>query len=584
MDTAQRGMGLEWPQTQELIARSGARAAERGAVIACGAGTDQLPGDVTHPLPTIRAAYRDQLAVVQAAGARPILMASRALAASGAGAGDYIELYGELIEQADRPVILHWLGEQFDPALHGYWGSADLDQATDVVAEIAASAAGRVDGVKVSVLDPARELALRDRLPAGVRLYTGDDFNFASLIRGDADGHSDALLGAFAAVAAPAAHALHALDAGDLETYDAVMGPAETLGRKVFEAPTSAYKVGVAFLAWLNGFQPYFAMIDGFERRRDTEPPGRGLRARRRGRRPAPARARRRAHGPAAGRSRGPAVIGPDRLSLNQATIKHATLPEAVDVCAALGIPGIGLWRDRLQETGARESAQLVRAAGLQVTSLCRGGFFTHTDPAARAAAIADNLAALDEAAAVGAPTLVLVSGGLPPGSRDLVRARQLVADALGELAPRAGELGVRLGIEALHPMFCADRCVVSTLGQALDLAEQFPADQVGVVVDSYHVWWDPDLFAQIARAGAGGRIVSFQLCDWVVPLPADVLMGRGHLGDGSIDFAPMTAAVLATGYDGLVEVEIFNEDVWAAPPRPPPPPASATPSPAALS
>ncbi len=168
-------------------------------------------------------------------------------------------------------MILHWLGEQFDPALRGYWGSADLDQATDVVAEIAASAAGRVDGVKVSVLDPARELALRDRLPAGVRLYTGDDFNFASLIRGDADGHSDALLGAFAAVAAPAAHALHALDAGDLETYDAVMGPAETLGRKVFEAPTSAYKVGVAFLAWLNGFQPYFAMIDGFEQRRDTE-------------------------------------------------------------------------------------------------------------------------------------------------------------------------------------------------------------------------------------------------------------------------------------------------------------------------
>ena len=175
----------------------------------------------------------------------------------------------------------------------------------------------------------------------------------------------------------------------------------------------------------------------------------------------------------------------------------------------------------------------------------------------------------------MGAPTLVLVSGGLPPGSRDLVLARQMVADALGELAPRAGELGVRLGIEALHPMFCADRCVVSTLGQALDLAEQFPADQVGVVVDSYHVWWDPDLFAQIARAGAGDRIVSFQLCDWVVPLPADVLMGRGHLGDGSIDFAPMTAAVLATGYDGLVEVEIFNEDVWTAGP----PPASARPS-----
>jgi Protein of unknown function (DUF993) len=270
MDTAQRGMGLSWPQTQELIARSGARAARRGALIACGAGTDQLPDGVAQSLPTIRAAYLDQLAVVRAAGARPILMASRALAASGASAHDYLDLYAELIAQAGEPVILHWLGEQFDPALRGYWGSADLRAATDVVAQLVAAAPDRVDGVKVSVLDPDLELALRHRLPEGVRCYTGDDFNFASLIRGDASGHSDALLGAFAAVAAPAAHALHALDIGDLATYDAVMGPAEELARKVFEAPTSAYKVGVAFLAWLNGFQPHFAMLDGLERQRST--------------------------------------------------------------------------------------------------------------------------------------------------------------------------------------------------------------------------------------------------------------------------------------------------------------------------
>ena len=187
MDTAQRGMGLTWPQTQELIARSGARATERGAVLACGAGTDQLPDGDRLTLATIRAAYLDQLAVVEAAGARPILMASRALAATAEGAGDYLDLYAELIDRASRPVILHWLGEQFDPALRGYWGSSDLDQATDVVAKIVAAAPDRVDGVKVSVLDPARELALRDRLPDGVRLYTGDDFNFAALIRGDAD-------------------------------------------------------------------------------------------------------------------------------------------------------------------------------------------------------------------------------------------------------------------------------------------------------------------------------------------------------------------------------------------------------------
>jgi hypothetical protein len=270
MDTAQRGMGLSWPQTQELIARSGARATQRGALIACGAGTDQLPDGVGHSLATIRAAYLDQLEVVQAAGARPILMASRALAASGATAHDYLDLYAELIGAAGEPVILHWLGEQFDPALRGYWGSADLREATDVVVQIIAAAPDRVDGVKVSLLDPDLELALRDRLPDGVRCYTGDDFNFASLIRGETSGHSDALLGVFAAVAAPAAHALHALDAGDLTTYDAVMGPAEVLGRKVFEAPTSAYKVGVAFLAWLNGFQPHFAMLAGLERQRST--------------------------------------------------------------------------------------------------------------------------------------------------------------------------------------------------------------------------------------------------------------------------------------------------------------------------
>lgn len=261
-------------------------------------------------------------------------------------------------------------------------------------------------------------------------------------------------------------------------------------------------------------------------------------------------------------------MIGLDRLSLNQATIKGATLPEAVDVCVAAGIPGIGLWRDRLQETGAGQAARLVEAAGLTVTSLCRGGFFTHPDAAARADAIADTRRALDEAAAVGAPTLVLVSGGLPAGSRDLPAARQMVADALGALAPHAGEVGVRLAVEPLHPMFCADRCVVSSLREALDLADPFPAAQVGVVVDSYHVWWDADLTAQIARAGLAGRIAAYQLCDWVVPLPADLLMGRGHLGDGSIDFVSMTREVLAAGYDGYVEVEIFNADVWAAPPQ----------------
>jgi sugar phosphate isomerase/epimerase len=257
--------------------------------------------------------------------------------------------------------------------------------------------------------------------------------------------------------------------------------------------------------------------------------------------------------------------VGLDRLSLNQATVKHLGLQEAVALCVRHEIPAIGLWRDRVAETGLTEAAAAVRAAGLQVSSLCRGGFFTRADPDGRRAARADNLAAIAEAAELGTDTLVLVCGGLVAGRRDLGLARRMVADAIGELVPAAQRLGVRLGIEALHPMFCADRCVISSLGEAVDLALRFPADAVGVVVDTYHVWWDARLAAEIARAGR--RVVSYQVCDWVLPLPQDILLGRGHLGDGVIDFAPISASVAAAGYDGYVEVEIFNAEVWDAPP-----------------
>jgi sugar phosphate isomerase/epimerase len=252
------------------------------------------------------------------------------------------------------------------------------------------------------------------------------------------------------------------------------------------------------------------------------------------------------------------------RLSLNQATVKHLTLDQAVGLCARHEIEAVGLWRDRVAERGLAPAAMAVRAAGLHVSSLCRGGFFTHADPEARAAAMADNRAALTEAAELGADALVLVSGGLVPGSRDLGLARRMVADAVAELVPAAQRLGVRLGVEALHPMFCADRCVVSGLGEALDLALQFPADAVGVVVDTYHVWWDAGLAGQIARAR--GRIACFQLADWVLPLPADPLLGRGHLGDGHIDLAQIIAQVLAAGYRGFAEVEIFRQEIWDAP------------------
>jgi sugar phosphate isomerase/epimerase len=257
-------------------------------------------------------------------------------------------------------------------------------------------------------------------------------------------------------------------------------------------------------------------------------------------------------------------MIDAGRLSLNQATVKRLSVPEAVGQCVAHGIGGIGLWRDRVEEHGLAESAAMVRRAGLHVSSLCRGGFFTHAEPDARAAALTDNRAAIQAAAELEADVLILVSGGLVPGSRDIGLARQMIADAIGELVPAAERAGVRLGIEPLHPMYCSDRCVISTLGEAVDLARQFPADVAGVVVDTYHVWWDARLAAEIARAGE--RIFSFQLADWMLPLPADVLLGRGHVGDGVIDFPAIAAAVGSAGYTGYVEVEIFNQSVWDAP------------------
>jgi hypothetical protein len=269
MDTAQRGMGLPWEQARELINRSAARAAELRTAIACGAGTDQLP-DGRHPLAAITAAYEEQVGVVQDAGARVILMASRALAASARSARDYLDVYGDLLGQAREPVILHWLGEAFDPELRGYWGAADVAGAAATVLELIERSGGKVDGVKLSLLDASLEIELRRRLPAGVRMYTGDDFNYAQLIRGDEHGHSDALLGALAAITAPAAAALRALDAGDSDGYAAAMNPTVALSRVIFERPTFHYKVGIAFLAWLNGLQPVFAMLGGLERRRSA--------------------------------------------------------------------------------------------------------------------------------------------------------------------------------------------------------------------------------------------------------------------------------------------------------------------------
>jgi sugar phosphate isomerase/epimerase len=255
---------------------------------------------------------------------------------------------------------------------------------------------------------------------------------------------------------------------------------------------------------------------------------------------------------------------GLERFSINQMTVKQLSLPELVEACVELGVPGVGLWREPVRAHGVEAAAKLVRDAGLTVTTLCRGGFLTATDPAERSAALADNRRAVDEAAALGTDTLVLVSGGLPAGSKDLHGARERIADALAELGPYARSHGVRLALEPLHPMYAADRCVVSTLAQALDLAERFPAHQVGVTVDTYHIWWDDRAPEQIARAGAAGRIHTFQLADWTTPLPEGVLNGRGQIGDGAIDMREGKGYVEAAGYTGAIEVELFNDGLWA--------------------
>jgi hypothetical protein len=264
MDTAQRNMGLDWPATQQLITRSAALAREQGARIASGAGTDQLSGPASS-LSEVTRSYLEQVEFVEAAGSQVIMMASRQLAAVARSAEDYLSVYSTVLTQAARPVILHWLGEMFDPQLSGYWGSIDIPTATRTFLDLVEEHSAKVDGVKVSLLSAEHEQQLRAVLPSGVRLYTGDDFNYPELIEGDGVHHSDALLGAFAAIAPAAAAALRALDDDDIETYRREMAPTVPLSRHVFATPTYYYKTGIAFLAWLNGHQDGFVMVGGLQ-------------------------------------------------------------------------------------------------------------------------------------------------------------------------------------------------------------------------------------------------------------------------------------------------------------------------------
>lgn len=270
MDTAQRGMGLDWGNSLELIRRSIAAARAFGssphggpARVASGAGTDHLSPDPSRSVAEVIAAYEQQIEAIEALGGQLILMASRALAACARSPEDYGRVYDHLLSQVREPVIIHWLGDMFDPALAGYWGHADLNAAMDVAVDVLNRNASRIDGVKISLLDKDREIAMRRRLAPGIRMYTGDDFNFAELIAGDAQGYSDALLGIFDSIAPAAAAALDALGAADLERFHRILAPTVPLSRHIFRAPTRFYKTGVVFMAWLNGHQDHFVMVGG---------------------------------------------------------------------------------------------------------------------------------------------------------------------------------------------------------------------------------------------------------------------------------------------------------------------------------
>jgi len=270
MDTAQRGMGLDWSVASELIRRSLAEARSvPGALIACGAGTDQLLSMPGVRLDDVEAAYIEQCDFIEKHGGQIIIMASRALAACAQTPADYVRVYGHLLRQVRQPVILHWLGEMFDPALRGYWGSTDLDRAMQTCLEIIGLHAEKVAGIKISLLDSERERLMRRCLPAGVLMYTGDDFHYPELMLGDEQGYSHALLGIFDAIAPAAAAALHALDAGDLQRYTEIFKPTVPLARHIFQAPTNYYKTGVVFLAYLNGHQAHFRLVGGLENGRD---------------------------------------------------------------------------------------------------------------------------------------------------------------------------------------------------------------------------------------------------------------------------------------------------------------------------
>ena len=455
----------------------------------------------------------------------------------------------------------------FDPALDGYWGYARSRRGDgDACSPIIATHADKVDGIKVSLLDHEREIAMRRALPDGVRMYTGDDFDYPELIRGDEHGHTDALLGIFDAIAPAAAAALAALDAGDTDRYDAILAPTVPLSRHIFRAPTYRYKTGIVFLAYLNGHQRHFRMVGGQESARSvTHLAELFVLADAAGLLRDPELAAGRMRGVLALAGRGAAMsprLELSRLSLNQITVEQLVAPRGDRRVRPRGAhddravaPQGRRDRDRRRaRSGSARPACASRACAAAASSPPR------TTPS-RAASDADNRRAVEEAAVLGTDVLVLVCG--PPLGRDVDRARSQILAGIERLVPYAEEHGVRLAIEPLHPMMISERSAIVTLGEANDMAERFDEHRVGVVVDAYHVWWDPRLYEEIARAGR--RIFGYHVADWLVPT-TDRLQGRGMMGEGVIELKRIRAAVEDAGYDGPIEVEVINREAWARP------------------
>ena len=385
MDTAQRGMGLDWKMALELIKRSVAAARGRtGAVVFSGAGTDHLDLGAVRSVDEVIRAYEEQIAAIEAVGGRIILMASRALVRVAKSPDDYARVYDRVLGQVREPVIIHWLGDMFDPALAGYWGTADFAPAMETALDVINRSAAKIDGVKISLLDKDKEITMRRRLDKRVKMYTGDDFNYAELIAGDDQGYSHALLGIFDAIAPAATAALSALAGNDLEKFHAIFAPTVPLSRHIFRKPTQFYKTGVVFMAYLNGHQDHFTMVGGQESARSTLASRRTVPAGRQGGAVPRSRAGGGAH---EGRSRRARHRDLTRCAISataRAISRSTPRPSGARAISwpssrpvrRHGIPAISPWRDQVASVGLDRAVRLVKDAGLKLSGYCRGGLF----------------------------------------------------------------------------------------------------------------------------------------------------------------------------------------------------------------